>query len=51
MRKCQNPFQKDSDEGDNKYLAYVSSYGLIYANYLTVTTRKYVHIPAIYVSF
>ena len=42
MGKCQNPSWKDSAEGDNKYLVKLSSYSIIYANYVSMITRKYV---------
>ena len=47
MGKCQNPSQKNSDEGENTYLVYFSSYSLIYWKQVSMTTRKYVHIPEI----
>ena len=47
MGKCQNPSFEDSDEEDNTYLMYFSSYSLIYSKYVSMTTRKYVHIPEI----
>ena len=45
--KVSKSFLKDSDKEDNTYLAYSSSYNLIYSKYVSMTTRKYVLIPEI----
>ena len=47
MGRCQNPSLKDSDEEDNRYLVYFSSYSLIYSRHVSIITRSYVHIPEI----
>ena len=45
MSKCQHPSTKDSDEEDNSYLVYFSSYSLVYSKHVSMTMRKYAHIP------